>query len=176
MTQAFNLSQLANNLNTSGQLDATDGLFGALPVANGGTGQTALTNNAVLLGNNTGGLQTVSPGTSGNVLTSNGTTWQSVALPNNSIGVGQTWQNMTSFRNPGVTYTNTTGKPIMIMVRATGSNPYGINIYITVDSLTVYGDTDYDFRNTVTGTAIIPPGSTYTFDANWVYSNCFELR
>jgi hypothetical protein len=35
MTQAFNLSQLANNLNTAGQLDATDGLSGAVPVANG---------------------------------------------------------------------------------------------------------------------------------------------
>ena len=38
MTQAFILSQLANNLNTSGQLDATDGLVNAVPVANGGTG------------------------------------------------------------------------------------------------------------------------------------------
>jgi hypothetical protein len=38
MTQAFNLSQLANNLNTTGQLDATDGLVNAVPVANGGTG------------------------------------------------------------------------------------------------------------------------------------------
>jgi hypothetical protein len=38
MTQAFNLSQLANNLNTAGQLDATDGLVNAVPVANGGTG------------------------------------------------------------------------------------------------------------------------------------------
>ncbi len=38
MTQAFNLSQLANNLNTSGQLDATDGLVNAVPIANGGTG------------------------------------------------------------------------------------------------------------------------------------------
>lgn len=38
MTQAFNLSQLANNLNSSGQLDATDGLTNAVPVANGGTG------------------------------------------------------------------------------------------------------------------------------------------
>jgi hypothetical protein len=37
MTQAFNLSQLANNLNTAGQLDATDGLVNAVPVANGGT-------------------------------------------------------------------------------------------------------------------------------------------
>lgn len=38
MTQAYNLSQLANNLNSSGQLDATDGLVNAVPVANGGTG------------------------------------------------------------------------------------------------------------------------------------------
>lgn len=38
MTQAFNLSQLANNLNTAGQLDATDGLVNAVPIANGGTG------------------------------------------------------------------------------------------------------------------------------------------
>lgn len=38
MTQAYNLSQLANNLNSSGQLDATDGLVNAVPLANGGTG------------------------------------------------------------------------------------------------------------------------------------------
>jgi hypothetical protein len=38
MTQAFNLSQLANNLNTAGQLDAADGLVNAVPVTNGGTG------------------------------------------------------------------------------------------------------------------------------------------
>lgn len=43
MTQAFNLSQLANNINTSGQLDATDGLVNAVPVANGGTGASTAT-------------------------------------------------------------------------------------------------------------------------------------
>lgn len=79
MTQAFNLSQLANNLNTSGQLDATDGLTGSVPVANGGTGQTTLTSNAVLLGNGTGAVQAVAPSTSGNLLVSNGTTWVSQA-------------------------------------------------------------------------------------------------
>lgn len=41
MTQAFNLSQLANNLNSSGQLDATDGLVNAVPLANGGTGASS---------------------------------------------------------------------------------------------------------------------------------------
>ena len=38
MTQAYNLSQLANNLDSSGRLDATDGLVNAVPLANGGTG------------------------------------------------------------------------------------------------------------------------------------------
>jgi hypothetical protein len=34
MTQAFNLAQLANNLNTSGQLDGTDGLSGLIANSN----------------------------------------------------------------------------------------------------------------------------------------------
>ena len=51
----------------------------ALPVANGGTGATTLTANNVLLGNGTSALQVVAPGSSGNVLTSDGTTWQSTA-------------------------------------------------------------------------------------------------
>lgn len=53
----------------------------ALPVASGGTGASSLTANNVLLGNGTSAVQVVAPGTSGNVLTSNGTTWASSALP-----------------------------------------------------------------------------------------------
>lgn len=41
MTQAFNLAQLANNLNTSGQLDATDGLNGLVANANLASSGTA---------------------------------------------------------------------------------------------------------------------------------------
>jgi phage-related tail fiber protein len=48
-----------------------------LAVADGGTGQSSLTANNVLLGNGTSAVQFVAPGTSGNVLTSNGTTWTS---------------------------------------------------------------------------------------------------
>ena len=44
MTQAFNLSQLANFTNSSGQLDASAGLYNATPVANGGTGATTAAN------------------------------------------------------------------------------------------------------------------------------------
>jgi len=53
----------------------------SLPVpltpANGGTGATTLPANNVLLGNGTSAVLAVAPGTAGNVLTSNGTTWLS---------------------------------------------------------------------------------------------------
>jgi len=53
--------------------------YATLGVAGGGTGATSLTANNVLLGNGTSALQVVAPGSSGNVLTSNGTTWASTA-------------------------------------------------------------------------------------------------
>ena len=46
-------------------------------VAKGGTGLTTLTANNVILGNGTSSPTFVAPGSSGNLLTSNGTTWQS---------------------------------------------------------------------------------------------------
>jgi hypothetical protein len=51
----------------------------AVTVGQGGTGATTLASNAVLVGNGTSALQSVSPSTSGNVLTSNGTSWVSQA-------------------------------------------------------------------------------------------------
>jgi hypothetical protein len=52
-------------------------LGSALPVASGGTSLTTLTANNVILGNGTSTPSFVAPGTTGNVLTSNGTTWAS---------------------------------------------------------------------------------------------------
>jgi len=48
-------------------------------VAQGGTGLSTLTANNVILGNGTSTPLFVAPGSSGNVLTSNGTTWQSTS-------------------------------------------------------------------------------------------------
>jgi len=60
---------------------ADDGLISsALAVSSGGTGASTLTANNVILGNGTSAVQFVDPGTSGNVLTSNGTTWISSSL------------------------------------------------------------------------------------------------
>lgn len=81
MTQALNLALLGNNVNTSGQVSLTAGVSGTLPVANGGIGTTTLTANNVLLGNGGSAPQVVAPGVSGNVLTSNGSTWTSAAPP-----------------------------------------------------------------------------------------------
>jgi hypothetical protein len=60
-------------------LPLTTGVTGTLPVANGGTSLATLTANNVILGNGTSAPLFVAPSTSGNVLTSNGTTWQSTA-------------------------------------------------------------------------------------------------
>lgn len=56
MTNAFNLSQLANKVNSSGQLAAGTGLSGQVPIANGGTGtNTTPTSGKLLIGNASGG-------------------------------------------------------------------------------------------------------------------------
>jgi hypothetical protein len=62
-------------------LSASNISAGTLAVAYGGTGANTLAANSVLLGNGTSALQTVAPSTTGNILTSNGTTWVSSAPP-----------------------------------------------------------------------------------------------
>lgn len=61
MTQAFNLSQVANNANSSGQINASVGLYNAVPVANGGTGATTATNGKI-------GLQVITSATGSEIL------------------------------------------------------------------------------------------------------------
>jgi hypothetical protein len=60
----------------------------ALPVANGGTSLTTLTANNVILGNGASAPTFVAPSSSGNVLTSNGTTWASTAPAASGISAG----------------------------------------------------------------------------------------
>ena len=64
-------------------LPLTTGVTGTLPVANGGTSLTTLTANNVILGNGASAPTFVAPSTSGNLLTSNGTSWVSTAPATN---------------------------------------------------------------------------------------------
>jgi hypothetical protein len=62
MTQAYNLSQFANNVNTSGLASLTTAVTGTLPIANGGTGSTSTTY-CNLASNVTGTLPVANGGT-----------------------------------------------------------------------------------------------------------------
>jgi hypothetical protein len=68
---------------------ATAAITLPLSVSNGGTGTSSLTSNNVVLGNGTSAVQFVAPGSNGNVLTSNGTTWTSAAPPAPGISTGK---------------------------------------------------------------------------------------
>ena len=81
----------SGNLTLGGSLsdiNLSSQVTGTLPVSSGGTGATSLTDNNVLIGNGTGAIQTVAPGTSGNILTSTGSGWQSSA----PAGGGGNWE------------------------------------------------------------------------------------
>lgn len=72
----------------------------AVTVGQGGTGLTSLTSGNVLLGAGTSNVTLVAPGSNGNVLTSNGSTWQSIApavtLAGNNVFTGaNVYQNAT---------------------------------------------------------------------------------
>ncbi len=86
MTQAFNLGQLANKVNTSGQLDASTGLVNSAAVANGGTGRATLDTGKVLLGAGTSQVNMFAGTTTNDALIWNGTTWTSA--PVSSVGGG----------------------------------------------------------------------------------------
>ena len=124
-----------------------------LAVADGGTGASTLSANAVLLGNGTSALQTVAPSTSGNVLTSNGTTWTSAALPS---GMGTA-----AGRSFNTDYTAATDGFIV----GNANNNFSINSGFTI---TVAGNTIVNTRTPsegavgfVTGMAPVAKGQTY---------------
>jgi hypothetical protein len=101
-------------------------------------------------------------------LTINGT--HGLTFPNDStqtvgaIGDGQTWQDVTISRALSTTYTNTTNKPIMVIVEAGQASGSG-TVALTVDGLVisnqqVSGTGGSNTRLTATG--IVPQGATYS--------------
>jgi hypothetical protein len=81
-----------------------------------------------------------------------------------TIGVGQTWADVTESRSPEVTYTNSTGKPIMVNVFSSAIDS-GFALTATVDSVTVAyggGGGGGDARRTGFASFIVPNLSTYS--------------
>jgi hypothetical protein len=133
-----------------------------LTVADGGTGASSITANSVILGNGTSALSgnLVAPSTSGNLLTSNGTTWTSASPV--GLGVGQTWQDVTGSRVSGTTYTNSTGKPIFVSGRTTNFTT-STTITCTVDGVIAFQRTAAPGGSTenIAFTFIVPNNSVY---------------
>ena len=80
------------------------------------------------------------------------------------IGQNQTWQDVTGSRATGVTYTNTSGKPIVAIITMFGASGSGTDF--TIDSVVVAvvkQDVQAAYRSATT--LIVPNGSTYNVSA-----------
>ncbi len=92
-----------------------------------------------------------------------------------SLGVGQTWQEVTNQRRMNETYTNTTGKPIYIQVNI--NNAANVMFWVEINGLKIEHNEDYRCVMNY----IIPPNATYKVYSqngatNYVYTKWYELR
>jgi hypothetical protein len=117
VTPALGTPSSATLTNATG-LPIVAGTTGTLSVARGGTGATTLTANNVILGNGTSAPLFVAPGTSGNVLTSNGSTWTSAVLPAGGLTYVVKTANYTAVDKQGV-LADTSGGAFTVTLPAT---------------------------------------------------------
>jgi hypothetical protein len=140
-------------------------LSGQVPVANGGTGASTLTSGSVVVGNGTSAVSLVAPGTSGNVLTSNGSTWTSSAPAATAPGVqGSAASPVSVTAAGGISFSGTayenyafvTGSPGAVTVSASPQIAAATNIG---QRLVVFGG-----ANTVT----LADGTGLSLNGSWV--------
>ena len=94
------------------------------------------------------------------------TAWVRKTTVNDLLGVNQTWQDVTASRAFGVTYTNTTGKPIMVSISISNENK---KREFTLDSIVfVVGEVSAAYYHTSTCSFIVPNGSTYSYNSTFV--------
>jgi hypothetical protein len=99
---------------------------GTIAVGVGGTGIGALTNNNVILGNGSNAVKFVAPGTAGNVLVSDGTTWTSNTAP--SSGALAAGNNSIIINNVNITANATI---------AAGQNGFSVGPITTANGVSV---------------------------------------
>ena len=99
----------------------------------------------------------------------NGTAWMSMGA--NALGIGQTWQSLTGSRALGVTYYNTTGKPISVSIGVSGSIAPAT---LTVGTTASYAQPGNSTISTLF--AIVPPGGSYICTYAGSLTQWSELR
>jgi len=156
-----NLSAAKSGANSD--ITSITGLTTALTVAQGGTGAATLTANNVVLGNGTSAVQFVAPGSSGNVLVSNGTTWTSGGAGVTSVAAGA-----------GIAVSASTGA-VTISSAAPSFNAIGsycfVRFYLLRGNSVVSGG-DYSAgagNNQFTSTSQTGAGGTNNLSGTWRY-------
>ena len=95
------------------------------------------------------------------------------------IGVGQTWQNMTSSRAIGTTYTNSTGRTIVVIVSGTGGGVNGLWGVTLNSAISYYTPSTYGASVWTACEFIVPAGQTYALSqqgSSATMQNWSELR
>ena len=122
-------------------------------------------------------MTAVAAGTSGNVLTSNGTTWTS-ATPTAVAGLGiggEVWNNVTGSRSFNTQYTNSRSYPIAVSASTTCSTSARITAYVAGAQVAYWG---WQFNGCGAYGGIffiVPPGATYQLNASEGVQNWTEL-
>lgn len=199
------LSQVVLTTDVTGTLPLANGGTGATTLAGAGiatlTGTETLTNKtltsptltAPVLGTPSSGnlanctFPTLNQNTSGTaaglsatLALGSGGTGQTTAANAGSalgaIGVGQTTQDVSASRAAGTTYTNSTGRPIMVYISTVNAGPSSTTSQeITVDGISIlFGGTQSNRRAAYT--FIVPAGSTYSLTTGDTIQNWCELR
>ena len=108
-------------------------------------------------------------GSGGNALTAMG-----------SLGYGQTWQSVLGSRSTSTTYTNSTGKPITVIIGGISVNANNSNRFqVVVNGLTLinfYGGGGAAAFFDMCGTVIVPAGGTYSSTTSGGLRLWMELR
>jgi hypothetical protein len=76
------------------------------------------------------------------------------------LGVGQTWQNVTSSRAAGVTYTNTTGRPIFVSAYFNGAGT-GREAILTTEGIGISFSQAASGQDRINVSGIIRAGADY---------------
>lgn len=93
------------------------------------------------------------------------------------LGVGQTWQNVTASRAYGTTYTNSTGRPILVALSVTPAGAGSQNVTCFVSGVNIMTIATTNGSAAGNGTFIVPAGATYSLTAtNSTLVNWSELR
>lgn len=81
-----------------------------------------------------------------------------------SLGVGQTWQDVTASRALGTTYYNTTGRPVLAVITITFGS--GTSMTMSIGGVSITMDGSHASTERTTNTFVIPPGVSYSYSTS----------